>query len=87
MEVSLLIDFGTNFFENVWVFLIEILGFFCLLVSSKILGGFSKLIYFRVSFFKFFLVRGFFFRDSSEHTQSYIWNLLVFQILCVFIFD
>ena len=34
---SLLTNFGANFSKNVWVFLIEILGFFCFLVSSKIL--------------------------------------------------
>ena len=38
----LLTDFGDNFSKKVWVFVIEILGFFCLLVSSKILGSFSK---------------------------------------------
>ena len=45
----LLTDFGANFFKKVWVFLIEILGFFCFLVSSKILRSFSKLNFFRVS--------------------------------------
>ena len=64
---SLLTDFGANFSKRAWVFLIEILGFFCFLVSSKILESFSKLIFFRVSCFNFFLVWGFF-RDSSEHT-------------------
>ena len=49
-----MIDFRANFSKKVWVFLIEILGFFfflffCFLVSSKILGSFSKLIFFRVS--------------------------------------
>ena len=38
----LLTNFGANFSKKVWVFVIEILGFFCLLVSSKILGSFSK---------------------------------------------
>ena len=47
---------GANFSKKVWVFLIEILGFFCFLVSSNILWSFSKLIFFRVSCFKFFLV-------------------------------
>ena len=50
---------GANFSKNVWVFLIEILGFFCFLVSSNILGSFSKLIFFRISCFKFFLVWSF----------------------------
>ena len=45
----LLTYFGANFSKKVWVFLIEILGFFCFLVSSKILGSFSKLIFFRIS--------------------------------------
>ena len=49
MEVSLLIDFWANFFKKVWVFLIEILRFFCFMVSRKIIGSFSKLIFFRVS--------------------------------------
>ena len=38
----LLTDFGANFSKKVWVFVIEIVGCFCLLVSSKILGSFSK---------------------------------------------
>jgi len=61
---SLLTDFGANFYKKVWVFLIEILGFFLFLVSSKIFGCFSKLIFlgFLGSFLFqiFFLVWGFF---------------------------
>ena len=59
-RVDQLTDFGANFSKKVWVFLIELLGFFCFFVSSKILGSFSKLIFFRFSCFKFFLVWCFF---------------------------
>ena len=57
---SLLTDFGANFSKKVWVFLIEILGFFCFLVSSKILGCFSKLIFLGFLVSNFFWFGGFF---------------------------
>ena len=65
----LLTDFGANFSKKVWVFLVEILGFFCFLVSSKILGSFSKLIFFVGFLVLNFLWFGVFFRDSSKHTR------------------
>ena len=68
---------GANFSKKVWVFLIEILGFSCFLVSSNILGSFSKLIFFRVSCFKFFLVWlfGFFFLWILQSTPKVIFGI------------
>ena len=79
---------GANFSKKVWVFLIEILGFFCFLVSSIILGGFSKLIFFRVSCFKFFLVWpfGFFFYGFfGAHPKLFLEFISISNFVCIYI--
>ena len=88
-------NFGANFSKNVWVFLIEILGFFFFLVSNRIFGSFSKLIFFRISWE--FLVSnyfwfGFFFFGGGgvggffrTHPKLFLEFISISDFVCIYL--